>query len=354
MAKDIFLTGIVDEFMLNELMYQVRNTTETDLNIYMGTPGGYVDDAFRIAQYIEGVSDKKNITNHIFGNTDSAGTIIFLSAKNRKAAKYSAFMVHNPAVLNIDIMDNDKTDRLKSMLDFNKERIASYYESKIPNLNRSKLKSMMSKETFMTAEEMKQYGIVDEVLDRFDIAAFNKSHHNYLINKTKNMGFFDKSKKVKNYSVKLTEDIQAVFSSENNELTEGLELNPIGEVENLKGEYTVNHNDKKYNVVVNDKNSIEKVEESSEVTNSSNEAVKALSEQFAGVIAEMEKKFTERIENMEKRIKNETSGNIMPDEKELNSGNKSTLNPVINLRKDIQAEQAKMEKERINNRKKVS
>lgn len=92
---EVYITDeIAEPAMYNEFCHTLTNASEdTEILIYLNTPGGALDSAFQIINAIS--ESKANTTAIIQGTVASAGTIIALACKNIIAKPFSTFMIHN-------------------------------------------------------------------------------------------------------------------------------------------------------------------------------------------------------------------------------------------------------------------
>ena len=229
----IYLTSDIYEWTVEEIRQLIINSSENKIDLYISSYGGYVDEAFELANFIEGVNNK-DIHTHILSHADSAATIVFLSAKleNRHAVSSSTFMIHSPKTFLFDQLDEEDAENLQHQLAFAKNRILDYYEKRLTGLSRNDITDMMENETYMTAEELEQYGAIKEVLESFDIAAYNKK-----FTKNSNKMLKIRNKKVEPInSITLDDGKQLIYEGE---LSKGTELRNFGDPETLSGEFTL-------------------------------------------------------------------------------------------------------------------
>ncbi len=175
MSKQIFLTGIVDNWMAEDMRWSLRNSSESHIDIYISSVGGNVNDGFEIANLIEGINAKgdKEIHTHNLSHVDSIATVIFLSAPigNRHIVQSSTMFKHEPEFSMAFGVNIKKTEKMKQALEIEKNRIADYYVKKIEGLEKEEALSLMAGETNLTAEKMLELNIVSSIEENFNIAA---------------------------------------------------------------------------------------------------------------------------------------------------------------------------------------
>jgi ATP-dependent protease ClpP protease subunit len=237
MSKQIFLTGIVDEWTAEEARWSLTNTSEKEIDIFISNWGGSVNKGFEIANLIQGLekSGNKKITTNILSHADSIATVIFLAAKkeNRKIVDSSTLFIHEPRFMVFDEVTKQDADKMSAELEMQKNRIADYYVKNIEGLTKEEALSLMAGEVNMSKDKMLEYGIVGEVLPEFDIAAKRTLISNYKID----MGLFNTKSQEPLNTLAFNDGTMIAF---NGELKEGSEVQKVGEVVDLAGEFTDN------------------------------------------------------------------------------------------------------------------
>ena len=128
--------------------------------LHINSPGGSVFSAVAIANTLK--NHKAKITANIDGLAASAATIITSACDIVKMPKNALFMVHNP--ITFAYGNNQDMQKTLEMLDKVKDSIIETYLNKAKT-DRETLSELMDNETWMSAEEAKEYGFIDEILD---------------------------------------------------------------------------------------------------------------------------------------------------------------------------------------------
>ena len=128
--------------------------------LHINSPGGSVFSAVAIANTLK--NHKAKITANIDGLAASAATIITSACDTVKMPKNALFMVHNP--ITFAYGNNQDMQKTLEMLDKVKDSIIETYLNKAKT-DRETLSELMDNETWMSAEEAKEYGFIDEILD---------------------------------------------------------------------------------------------------------------------------------------------------------------------------------------------
>lgn len=129
------------------------------VTVKVNSPGGEVFAAAAIRAILEDYPAR--VTADIIGLAASAATIVVGGANVVKMRDTATFMIHDPATIAWGTIDEMQqvVDILKTV----KETILNGYEAKT-GLKREKLSQLMKDETWMTAEQAKELGFVDEVI----------------------------------------------------------------------------------------------------------------------------------------------------------------------------------------------
>lgn len=131
-----------------------------NITLHINSPGGSVFSAVAIANTLK--NHKAKITANIDGLAASAATIITSACDTVKMPKNALFMVHNP--ITFAYGNNQDMQKTLEMLNKVKNSIIETYLNKAKT-DKETLSELMDNETWMSAEEAKEYGFVDEILD---------------------------------------------------------------------------------------------------------------------------------------------------------------------------------------------
>ena len=131
-----------------------------NITLHINSPGGSVFSAVAIANTLK--NHKAKITAIIDGLAASAATIITSACDTVRMPKNALFMVHNP--ITFAYGNNQDMQKTLEMLNKVKNSIIETYLNKAKT-DKETLSELMDNETWMRAEEAKEYGFVDEILD---------------------------------------------------------------------------------------------------------------------------------------------------------------------------------------------
>ncbi|HAG52211.1 MAG TPA: ATP-dependent Clp endopeptidase proteolytic subunit ClpP [Alphaproteobacteria bacterium] len=165
----IFLTGQVEDNMANlivaQLLFLEAEDPEKDIYLYINSPGGVVTAGMSILDTMNFI--KPNVVTICMGQACSMGS--FLLAAGAKGKRYalanSRVMIHQPlggyqgqasdiAIHAKEIIDNKK--KLNTML------------SDYTGQDFEKVEQDTDRDNFLSAEEAKEYGLVDHVITSRD------------------------------------------------------------------------------------------------------------------------------------------------------------------------------------------
>jgi len=169
-AKIIVIDGYIGpygyskQFIRNELAGQSKNP----VTIKISSMGGSVDDALNIFdQFVE----HGNVTAELSAFVASSATLVSLGAKTVRMNENSFYLIHK-AMNWVDewgTMNEDEIESLIAKLEAQKQQLAKitlqlakmYVKKTGKTLD--EIISLMKQETWLTAEEAKNWGFVDEV-----------------------------------------------------------------------------------------------------------------------------------------------------------------------------------------------
>ena len=163
----IFLVGGVDDYVANvivaQLLFLEAENPEKDISLYINSPGGVVTAGMAIYDTMQFI--KPDVSTICVGQAARMGA--FLLAAGAKGKRYilpnSRVMIHQPSggsqgqATDIDI-------QAKEIL-YLRERLNAELAANTGQ-PMEKIARDVERDYFMSAEEAKAYGLVDEVLDR--------------------------------------------------------------------------------------------------------------------------------------------------------------------------------------------
>ena len=150
-----------------------------ELDIFINSGGG---DVFA-GQAIYSILKRKNATKTVYvdGLAASIASVIAMAGDKIIIPRNAMMMIHNPYTWTAG--NSEELRKMADDLDKIRESIVNTYEDKT-GLEREKIIELMDAETWMTAEDAKEYGFADEVGDEKEVAA---SVGGFFMSKYRNM-----------------------------------------------------------------------------------------------------------------------------------------------------------------------
>lgn len=169
MLKDriIFIKGPftqeLSDSVVAQLLFLESADSDEDIRMYINSPGGHVDSMYAIYDTMNYV--KPDIVTVGMGTCSSAAS--FILAAGTKGKRYSlpntSVMIHELST-GTSGKAGDIRNYVKHMETLY-DRMAKHYV-KFTGQTLRKIKKDMEKDFFMTANEAKEYGLIDEVHDK--------------------------------------------------------------------------------------------------------------------------------------------------------------------------------------------
>ena len=162
---DISFTGSVDNENVRAFITEIKNLVEKNpesesLTIYISSPGGNVDIAVELFNFLKLLDCKIKTVN--ISCVNSAAIIIFAAGTERISLPCSSFYVHSITKnLNGNFTAADLLREVKEM-NANTDKIASILAG-ISNKNKTYWKRLMSKGCLLTAQKAKELGLVNDI-----------------------------------------------------------------------------------------------------------------------------------------------------------------------------------------------
>jgi len=162
----IFIGTAIDDLVANLIIAQIlflqMEDPDKDVSIYINTPGGSVTSGLAIYDTMQFI--KPDVNTYCVGQATSMGALLLAAgtAGKRFALPHSRIMIHQPwggvqgAASDISIQAQEIL-RLRARLE---EILAKHTKQPL-----EKIKKDSDRDYFMSAEEAKAYGIVDEVVE---------------------------------------------------------------------------------------------------------------------------------------------------------------------------------------------
>ncbi len=161
----IFIGTPIDDMVANliiaQLLFLQMESPEKDINVYINTPGGAVTSGLAVYDTMQFV--KSDVNTYCVGQASSMGAVLLAAGRpgKRYALPHARIMIHQPwggvqgAAADISIQATEIL-KLRAKLE---GIIAKHTKQPL-----EKIQKDTDRDFFMSAEEAKAYGIVDEVI----------------------------------------------------------------------------------------------------------------------------------------------------------------------------------------------
>ena len=163
----ISFNGSVNEENVRAFITEIKNLVDknpdaTSLTIYISSPGGSVDIAVELFNFLKLLDCKVRTVNTSYVN--SAAIIIFAAGKERIILSYSSFYIHS---ITKNLNGNFTADDLlreATEMSTNTDKVATILAG-ISNKHKSYWKRLMKKGYLLTPQKAKEVGLVNDILE---------------------------------------------------------------------------------------------------------------------------------------------------------------------------------------------
>lgn len=161
----IFLNGPVDDgissLVCSQLLFLESENPTKDISMYINSPGGIVTSGLAIYDTMEYV--RPDISTVCMGQAASMGSLLLMAgaAGKRYSLPNARIMTHQPSG-GFQGQASDIEIHAREILDLRK-RLNSIYEQHTGK-SQKQVEKIMERDTFMTAEDAKAFGLIDEVV----------------------------------------------------------------------------------------------------------------------------------------------------------------------------------------------
>ena len=168
----IFLGSAIDDAVASlaiaQLLFLEAEDPEKDVYMYINSPGGYVSAGLAIYDTMQYI--KPDVATICMGQASSMGALLLAAgAKGKRAAlPHSRVMIHQP-LGGAQGQASDIEIQAKEILTLR----GKLNEILVHHTNQAveKIEADTDRNYFMSAEEAKEYGIIDEIMDRRNATA---------------------------------------------------------------------------------------------------------------------------------------------------------------------------------------
>ena len=160
----IFLNGPIDDgvasLVCSQLLFLESENPTKDISMYINSPGGIVTSGLAIYDTMEYI--RPDVSTVCMGQAASMGSLL-LTAGKRFSLPNARIMTHQPSG-GFQGQATDIEIHAKEILDL-RQRLNGIYE-KHSGKTIKQIEKIMDRDTFMTAEDAKNFGLIDQVVEK--------------------------------------------------------------------------------------------------------------------------------------------------------------------------------------------
>ena len=163
----IFLVGPVNDgvstLVTAQLLFLESENPKKEISFYINSPGGLVTSGLGIYDTMQYI--KPPVSTLCIGQASSMGSFLLAAGEKGKrfALPNSRIMIHQPSA-GFQGQATDIEIHAKEILAL-KDRLNKIY-SKHTKKNESEIKKALERDNFMSASEAKEFGLIDEVVEK--------------------------------------------------------------------------------------------------------------------------------------------------------------------------------------------
>lgn len=170
-GREIFLVNEVNaqtsNELLKQLMYLERQDSDSEITIYINSPGGEVISGLAVYDYISMM--KAPVRTVCIGTAASMGAILFLAGSKRQMLPHTRLMIHDPSYNHNDI-GGRKPHEIQHELDKlneTREALAEIIAEKTGK-TLEEIYEVTADDTYYSAKEAIDFGLATEILNSTD------------------------------------------------------------------------------------------------------------------------------------------------------------------------------------------
>src|SRR6186997_1212981 len=236
---NIYIYGEVGKQVTLDTVLKEISPKNSDYIVHIHSPGGDVFEGYAIYNAIKNTG--KNITVQIEGVCASIATLIASAGSRIIMNTKSQFMVHNPKITSVS-GDHKDLRNVAAQLERIKTQLIESWLGRT-SLSEEQLSQMYDNETWLTPEQAKDFGFVDEVQEVLKaVASADFKYYKHMNDKTSilnsirklfNQLFDEEAPKPRNMTATLSDGRQVEIQSEDGDwvgkpitLADGSKLEP--------------------------------------------------------------------------------------------------------------------------------
>lgn len=163
----IFIGGPIDDYIASlviaQLLFLEAEDPEKDIHIYINSPGGVVTAGMAIYDTMQYV--RPPVSTICLGQAASMGSLLLAAGAHGKrfSLPYARIMIHQPHISGLQGQVTDVEIHAKELL--REKEILNNIIAKHTGQPLERVALDTERDFFMSAQQAKEYGIIDEVFD---------------------------------------------------------------------------------------------------------------------------------------------------------------------------------------------
>lgn len=163
----IFLGGPIDDSVANvvvaQMLFLESEDPDKDIHLYINSPGGVVTAGLAIYDTMQYI--KPDVSTICIGQAASMGSILLTAGEKGKryALPHARIMIHQP----LGGAQGQSTDiQIQAKEILRLREVGNHILARHTGQDEKKINVDTERDNFMSAEEAKEYGLIDEVVTR--------------------------------------------------------------------------------------------------------------------------------------------------------------------------------------------
>ena len=164
----IFIGTPIDDNIANlviaQMLFLAQEDPEKDVQLYINSPGGSITAGLAIYDTMQFI--RNNVVTYCIGQAASMGAFLLLAGTKGKrfALPNSRILIHQPSMGGLSGQATDIDIHAREILRM--REITNQLLSKHSGQKLDKVEKDVERDFIMNAQQSKEYGIIDEIIDR--------------------------------------------------------------------------------------------------------------------------------------------------------------------------------------------
>jgi ATP-dependent Clp protease protease subunit len=161
----VFLAGVIDErsasLVMMRLLYLQNLNKDADIHLYINSPGGMVDQTLAIYDTMRFLNCK--VATYCIGRAESGGAIILTAGTpgKRYSLPHARMMLHQPWG---GVYGQASDVQIQAEEIIKNKRVLNEILAQHTGQPMEKIQKQTERDYFMSAQEAKDFGLIDEIL----------------------------------------------------------------------------------------------------------------------------------------------------------------------------------------------